>query len=132
VVKPEEAFVLDLLHRRGDKISLVEARQYGSGPGNLLVVVDLDQTAIATEIGRVSARAEFTVEFLDRAAWLAMLRPAATGLLRFTHEPACSTALQQFHKKQRLPRCSIRERTSDAPGRTLTPDGKGLGSRRLS
>jgi hypothetical protein len=98
-----------LLHRHGDKILLVEVRQYGSGPANLLVVVDLDQTATATEIGRVSSRAEFTVGFLDRVACLAMRRLATAGLLRFTHEP------RVLHRSAAIPKEAAAAAMLDSP-----------------
>jgi hypothetical protein len=87
VVPPEEAFVLDLVQRHGDKVLLVEARRDGSGRVSLLAVVDLDHDAMAAEVGRVDSQAGFAVEFVDRPTWLAMRRLAASGLLRFTHEP---------------------------------------------
>jgi hypothetical protein len=86
VVTPEEAFVLDLVQRHGDKVLLVEARRDGAGRTSLLAVVDLDQDALATEIGRADSHAGFGVEFVDYASWLSLRRLAAAGLLQFTHE----------------------------------------------
>jgi hypothetical protein len=47
-------------------------------------VLDLDRDALADEIER--ARGRLAVDFIDAAAWGAMRRLAAAGLLRFTHE----------------------------------------------
>lgn len=85
MVDPEEGFALDLVQRHGDKVLLVEARQGADGLPSLLVVLDLNHEAFATERERVPAG--MAVEFVDRTTWLAMQRLAATGLLAFTRAP---------------------------------------------
>ena len=85
MVDPEEAFVVDLVQRHGDKVLLVEARQGADGAPNLLVVLDLDQELLTTEIER--APQGIVVEFVDCDTWRAMQRLAAGGLLQFLSAP---------------------------------------------
>ena len=81
VAEPEEAFVIDLVQRYGDKVLLVEARRDANGRTSLLAAVDLDHDTMASEVSRVDLHAGFAVEFVDRSTWLTMRRLAATGLL---------------------------------------------------
>jgi hypothetical protein len=84
VLSPEQAFVAEITQRLGDSVLSIEARDDGEGRVNLLTVLDLDHQAFAAETQRTNSCLK--IEFLDKAAWLAMRRLAATGLLRFTHE----------------------------------------------
>jgi superfamily II DNA or RNA helicase len=84
IISPEDEFVADLLRRLGDSVALVELRRDGEGRASLLAVLDLDRDALAAE--RERADGALPVEFVDKAAWLAMRRLAAAGLLQFTHE----------------------------------------------
>jgi hypothetical protein len=86
VIPPEEALVADLVARHGDKALLVEARHGADGRPRVLAVLDLDKSALAEEIARLSSVEAFAIEAIDRATWLAMRRLASTGLLQFTHE----------------------------------------------
>jgi superfamily II DNA or RNA helicase len=109
VVAPDEAFALDLVQRHGDKVLLVEARRDSEGRTSLLAVVELDQDTLAAETRRFDAQAQFVVEFVDHAAWLALRRLAAAGLVRFTHEP------RVLHRSDRLPA---------EPGAAAPPDAR--------
>jgi hypothetical protein len=86
VLTPEEAFVADLIDRHGDNLLFLEARPGRDGRPNLLAVLDLDIDALAAETARCAALGELSVEVIDKAAWLAMRRLAASGLLSFTHQ----------------------------------------------
>jgi hypothetical protein len=97
VVQPDEAFALDLVHRHGERILLVEARRDSAGRMSLLAVVDLDADTVATEAARIDANAGFAVEFVDYATWRTMRRLAAAGLLQFTHHP------RVLHRSAALP-----------------------------
>jgi hypothetical protein len=95
LLSPEETFVAEILQRLGDRVLLIEARNDREGRINLLTVLDLDQQALAAEIQQTNGGVK--VEFLDKAAWLAMRRLTATGLLRFTHEA------RTLHRSSSLP-----------------------------
>ncbi|MGA7786795.1 MAG: DEAD/DEAH box helicase [Xanthobacteraceae bacterium] len=95
VLSPENGFVADLVCRLGENALLVEAREGLDGRSSLLAVLDLDRDALAAEIERGSGALE--VEFVDKAAWLAMQRLAATGMLRFTHQA------RMLHRSPALP-----------------------------
>ena len=81
LVSPEEEFVADLVRRLGESVALVELRGNSEGRPSLLTVLDLDRDALAAERERASGA--LPVEFIDKAAWLAMRRLAASGLLQF-------------------------------------------------
>jgi hypothetical protein len=95
IVSAEEEFVADLVHRLGEAVVLVEARQDGEGRANLLAVLDLDGDALAVERDR--AAGVLAAEFVDKAAWLAMRRLATSGLLQFTH------AARTLHRSADVP-----------------------------
>ena len=95
LVSPEEEFVADLVRRLGESVALVELRENGEGRPSLLTVLDLDRDALAAERERASGA--LPVEFIDKAAWLAMRRLAASGLLQFTHEA------RTLHRSAALP-----------------------------
>jgi hypothetical protein len=87
IVPPEQIAVAEIVARHGDKALLVEARHGADGRPRLLAVLDIDQTALATEAARLTAAASaVVVEAIDSATWTAMRRLAATGLVQFTHE----------------------------------------------
>jgi hypothetical protein len=106
VVSPEEEFVADLLRRLGESVALVELRRDGEGRWSLLAVLDLDREALAAE--RERAAGVLPVEFIDKAAWLAMRRLAAAGLLQFTHEA------RTLHRSAALPVEAIGGEPGDA------------------
>jgi superfamily II DNA or RNA helicase len=94
VLSAEEAFVADLVRRLGESALLVEARKGADGRTSLLAVLDIEAAALSAEIERGAGDLE--VAFLDKAAWFAMQRLAAAGLLSFTHEA------RQLHRSPRL------------------------------
>ncbi|MFI5013523.1 MAG: DEAD/DEAH box helicase [Hyphomicrobiales bacterium] len=108
IVSSEESAVDDLVQRLGEKVLLVEARQGGNGRPNLLAVLDLDLGGLAAEVERAASNGAVTVEFVDRGAWLAMRRLAATGLLQFTHEA------RVLHRSSALPAETSGAAISDA------------------
>jgi hypothetical protein len=65
---------------------LLEAHAGSSGRPRILAVLDLPQAVLAEEAGRLPETAPFDVEFVDRAAWLAMQRLAAAGIVRIGAE----------------------------------------------
>jgi superfamily II DNA or RNA helicase len=89
-LSPEEALVEDLKHRHGEALLLVERR--GSG---LLVVLDNDAAMLAAERDRQAVRDDGApaVEVIDRAAWQAMQRLAAAGLVALAEGAA-----QELHR----------------------------------
>jgi hypothetical protein len=95
ILSPEEVFVADLVERLSDKVLRVEARKGADGRQNLLVVLDLDAPALAAEIERGADGLD--VEFIDKAAWLAMRRLASSGLISF------SQAARPLHRSATLP-----------------------------
>jgi hypothetical protein len=79
-LSPEEALVEEMKRRHGERLLLVESR--GSG---LLAVVEADAPSLAAERERLAARAgaaALPVEVIDGAAWQAMQRLAAAGLVQ--------------------------------------------------
>jgi SNF2 domain-containing protein/helicase-like protein len=83
---PEDIVVAELAERHGDKLLLAEARPGLDGRPKLLIVLDLNPQALATEAARLSAVESVAVDVVDRTMWLAMQRFAASGLLQFTHQ----------------------------------------------
>ena len=83
ILSPEEAVAEELRRRHGERALLIEARTGGDGRVGLLVVLDLDGEALAAEAKRHEARREVgpAVEVIDRPAWLAMRRLAASGMI---------------------------------------------------
>ena len=95
VLSPEEAFVAEMSRRHGENLLLIEARKDDQTPLVLLVVLDLDATALAAE--RQMADGGLSVEFIDKASWLAMRRLSASGLLMF------SQGAQTLYRSAALP-----------------------------
>jgi hypothetical protein len=83
IVSPEEALAEELRQRYGARALLIEARTGADGRIRMLAVVDLDRETLAAETKRQDARRDggLEVELIDRAAWLAMRRLAAGGLI---------------------------------------------------
>jgi hypothetical protein len=83
IVSPEEALAEELRQRYGARALLIEARTGADGRIRMLAVVDLDPETLAAETKRQDARRDggLDVELIDRAAWLAMRRLAAGGLI---------------------------------------------------
>jgi hypothetical protein len=83
ILSPEEAVAEELRRRHGERALLIEARTGGDGRVGLLVVLDLDGEALAAEAKWHEARREVgpAVEVIDRPAWLAMRRLAASGMI---------------------------------------------------
>ena len=83
ILSPEEAIAEELRRRHGERTLLIEARTGGDGRIRLLVVLDLDGEALAAEARSHEARREVgpAVEVIDRPAWLAMRRLAASGMI---------------------------------------------------
>jgi superfamily II DNA or RNA helicase len=86
ILSPEEAVAEELRRRHGERALLIEARTDGDGHVRLLVVLDLDGEALAAEAKWHEARCEVgpAVEVIDRPAWLAMRRLAASGMITLT------------------------------------------------
>lgn len=86
ILSPEEAVAEELRRRHGERALLIEARTGGDGRVRLLVVLDLDSEALAAEARSHEARREVgpAVEVIDRPAWLAMRRLAASGMITLT------------------------------------------------
>jgi hypothetical protein len=89
-VPPEETISEDLQRRHGARALLIEARQGGDGRTRMLAVLDLDGRALAIESKRLAglAGAGPGIEVIDRAAWLAIERLQAGGVLQFTGGPS--------------------------------------------
>jgi superfamily II DNA or RNA helicase len=89
-VPPEETISEDLQRRHGARALLIEARQGGDGRTRMLAVLDLDGRALAAESKRLAELADAgpAVEVIDRAAWLAIERLQASGVLQFTGGPS--------------------------------------------
>jgi hypothetical protein len=83
ILSPEEAVAEELRRRHAERALLIEARTGGDGRVRLLVVLDLDPEALAAEAKSHEARREVgpAVEVIDRPAWLAMRRLAASGMI---------------------------------------------------
>lgn len=93
----QEAFVGELVERLGEKALLVEERRGADGRPHMLVVLDAGDEGLAAEAARAAEADAFTVEFVDLAAWRAMRRLAAAGLLQFSFEA------QELHRARGLP-----------------------------
>ncbi|ATQ67847.1 ATP-dependent helicase [Methylosinus trichosporium OB3b] len=93
----QDAFVGDLVERLGEKALLVEERRGADGRPHLLVVLDTDDEGLAAEAARAAEADAFTAEFVDAAAWRAMRRLAAAGLLQFAFEA------RELHRARGLP-----------------------------
>src|SRR4029077_14789362 len=83
ILSPEEAVAEELRRRHAERALLIEARTGGDGRVRLLVVLDLDPEALAAEAKSHEARREVgpAGEVIDRPAWLAMRRLAASGMI---------------------------------------------------
>lgn len=93
----QEAFVGELVERLGEKALLVEERRGADGRPHMLVVLDAGNEELAAEAARAAEADAFTAEFVDAAAWRAMRRLAAAGLLQFAFEA------RELHRARGLP-----------------------------
>ncbi len=87
IVTAEEALTDALRERHGDSLLLVEARAPEGGAEHILIVLDGDAAALASERARLLARgdaASLPAEVMDRDMWETMQRLAAAGLVAFT------------------------------------------------
>jgi superfamily II DNA or RNA helicase len=88
ILPADEAIAADLAGRHGERALLVEAREFGDGTIRMLAVLDVAPETIAAEIARLGARhGGPAVELIDRAAWLAIERLQASGLLQRVEGP---------------------------------------------
>jgi hypothetical protein len=88
ILTPEENLVEEMRRRLGERLLLVEARNGADGRPRLLAVVDGDGEVLAAERAALAGRdGGLPVELLDRAAWEAMRRLAAAGLLQMAQGP---------------------------------------------
>jgi superfamily II DNA or RNA helicase len=74
---PGRRLAADLVGRLGDKVALIERHRNGAGGETLLVVMDGDVRAERERLGETSG-----VEFIERAAWDAICRLQAAGILK--------------------------------------------------
>jgi hypothetical protein len=85
IVPPQEAATAALRQRHGDLVVRVEEfKSSGAGGLRLLVVLDTEPEAASAEaerLGRRPAAAALPIEVVDRGAWLAIQRLAASGML---------------------------------------------------
>jgi superfamily II DNA/RNA helicase len=103
IVPPEEELAAELQHRHGDQALRIEARPGADGTARLLAVLDLDEAAMEAERTRLSQRSGApAVELVDRGAWLAMRRLAATGIVQFT-----GGASRILHQSANLPDAEV-------------------------
>ena len=111
MVSTTEEFIADLLARHGDKLSLVEARQIGEGLPRLLAVLDVGAEVLVEE--RKRPVSGLTVEFIDWAAWSAMLGSSRRACCISPTRRASCTAPRPCKPRRRL--ATIGRRTE--PGR---------------
>ena len=87
IVTAEEALTDALRERHGDNLLLIEARALEGGAEHILIVLDGDAAALASERARLAARADaesLPAEVIGRDMWETMQRLAASGLVAFT------------------------------------------------
>jgi SNF2-related domain/Helicase conserved C-terminal domain len=98
IVTAEEALTGALRERHGDNVLLVEARSLEGGAEHILIVLDGDAAALASERERLAARtdaASLPAEIISRDMWETMQRLAASGLVAFT-----SARSRTLHRKE--------------------------------
>ena len=87
IVTAEEALTDALHERHGDNLLLIEAHALEGGAEHILIVLDGDAAALASERARLAARpdaASLPAEVIGRDMWETMQRLAASGLVAFT------------------------------------------------
>ena len=112
---PSRDFATSRIRRRSQKFAekalLIEERRNNGGDARLLVILEVDGETLAIEAAHSAANGAIAVDILDPAAWKAMRRLAASGLLHFTQ------ASRELYRSAALP--------SEPAAAKAAPDGRG-------